>query len=66
LRNARRVKQPASAFAPGLSEFGACIAAFSDLVAVMRATGDFIDGDVLQALIIRVAELLGESVPPGL
>jgi hypothetical protein len=52
--------------APGASELSASIAAFAELVAVMRVTGDVLDADVLRGLIIWLAELLDESVPPGI
>jgi hypothetical protein len=32
----------------------------------MRVTGNLLDREVLNALIARVAELIGEPVPPGL
>jgi hypothetical protein len=62
LRNARGPEL----LTTGCSELGASIAAFAELVAVMQVTGSLVDGDVLRALILRLAELLGESVPPGL
>ena len=66
LRNATRVGQASATCTPGLSEVGASIVAFAELVAVMRVTGNLVDGDVLQGLIVRVAELLDETLPPGL
>ena len=65
LRNATRVGQASATCTPGLSEVGASIVAFAELVAVMRVTGNLVDGDVLQGLIVRVAELLDETLPPG-
>jgi hypothetical protein len=34
-------------------------------VAVMRVTDNLVDDDVLHGLIVRIADLLGEAVPPG-
>jgi hypothetical protein len=44
----------------------AAIAEFTDLVAVTRVTGNVLDADLLHALIARLADLLGEPLPPGL
>jgi hypothetical protein len=43
--------------------FRESIGAFGDFVAVMRVTGNLIDDDALEALIVRIAELLGVALP---
>jgi hypothetical protein len=44
----------------------AAIAEFADLVAVMSVSSNVLDADLLHALIARLADLLGEPLPPGL
>jgi hypothetical protein len=49
-----------------VSDLGSSVAAFAELVAVMRVTGNLLDSDVLHALIARLAELLSEPLPGDL
>jgi hypothetical protein len=66
LRNTTQLVLEATVSSPGLSELGESIGAFGELVAVMRATGNLIDDEMLEALIVRIADLLGEPLPLGL
>jgi len=64
LRNARRGSRRAGLVDLGVSDLGATIAMFAEVVAVMRRTGNQVDAALLHALICRLAELLGETMPP--
>ena len=63
LRNATGDKGAQTGSLTQLSEIGESIAAFGELIAVMRVTCNLIDDDVLEALIVRLAELLGIPLP---
>ena len=49
-----------------VADLGGIIATFAELVAVVRVTDGLIDPDVLRAVIVRLAYLLGETLPPDL
>jgi hypothetical protein len=66
LRNAIALDQADITRASEVSDLGSSTAAFAELVAVMRTTGNLLDADVLHALIARLAELLSEPLPSDL
>jgi hypothetical protein len=62
LRNATAVDHGVIGLASGVP--GSRIAAFGESVAVPGVTGNVLDADLLHALIARLADLLGEPLPP--